>query len=293
MPPGPSDALTAVAALGRRSGLPVDDLRVLSARGNLVVHLAPAPVLARAATLTGRTRRDPAAWLRREVAVARYAADRGGPVAPPTALVDPGPHDVDGTPVSLFEFRAVTPGRPTGAELGAALGALHRAAAGCPADLPWLAPATDQVDEALALCERNRWWPPDVLRALRARHVRVLADLDGAGSAPVVLHGDAHRGNLLRGADGWFWVDLEETCAGPPEWDLAVLGQALTGEEHGAALAAYAGATGTAVPTGTQLGPFLAAREVEAVAWFAAMAHLHPERYRAGAEACVAALLAP
>lgn len=273
------DGLASVARLAGRLGLPTGDARVVSARGNLLVHLAPAPVLARAATLTGRTRRDPAAWLRREVAVSEYAAGRGGPVAPPTTLVDPGPHDVDGLVVGLMEFRASTPARASGEELGLALAALHAATAGFPGELPWLAPAVEQVDEALAACAH----PAEA--ALRARHRRVLADLAGSGSTPVVLHGDAHAGNLLRGADGWFWVDLEETCLGPPEWDLAVMG------EDPAALAAYAAATGRDVPTATELAPFRAARELEAVAWLLAMAVHHPARYRTPAAEKLAALL--
>lgn len=194
--------LAAVARLGARHGLPVADLRVVSARGNLLVRLAPAPVLARVATLTGWTRRDPFAWLQREVAVAGYAALRGGPVAPPTPLADPGPHRVDGLAVSLWSYRESTPDRATGRELGAALGALHVAVAGFPGALPVLAPAVEQIDDALDACERDRVLDRDVLGALRARHERVLAGLHGAGSAPTVLHGDAHAGNLLRGVDG-------------------------------------------------------------------------------------------
>jgi Ser/Thr protein kinase RdoA (MazF antagonist) len=265
--------LASVARLARRLGLPADDLRVLSARGNLVVHVAPAPVVARAATLTARTRRDPAAWLGREVAVARYTAARGGPVAPPTALVDPGPHDVDGLAVSLWDFRPGTERRPSGEELGTALAVLHDATGGFPGTLPWLAPAVDQVDDAL----RAATLPAGVLAALRARHERVLADLDGAGSAPVVLHGDAHAGNLLHGPGGWFWVDLEETCLGPPEWDLAVLGDPV-------AVAAYGRAH-------TPLAPFAAARELEGVVWLQVMAQYHPARYRAPADERLAALL--
>src|SRR5215470_7312213 len=65
--------LAAAVALAREQGLPADDPRVLSGRGNLLVHLAPAPVVARVATLTAWTRRDPFVWLAREVAVAGYA----------------------------------------------------------------------------------------------------------------------------------------------------------------------------------------------------------------------------
>ena len=266
--------LGSVARLGRALGLPVDDLRVLSARGNLVVHLAPAPVVARAATLTARTRRDPAAWMAREVAVAGHAAARGGPVVPP-ATADPGPHDVDGLMVSLWEHRAEPSTAAHGRELGAALAALHAATSGFRGDLPWLAPAIDQVDDVLG----SGLLPADVVAALRSRHERVLADLDGAGSPPLVLHGDAHAGNLLGGR---FWTDLEETCLGPPEWDLAVL-------DDPDAVAAYAEITGRPP---APLEPFRAARELEGVAWLQGMAQLHPARYRTLAEERLRALLA-
>lgn len=102
-----------------------------------------------------------------------------------------------------------------------------------------------------------------------------------AGSPPVVLHGDAHAGNLLRGEAGWFWVDLEETSLGPPEWDLAVL-------DDPAAVAAYAARTGRVAG---ELAPFRAAREMEAVVWLQVMARQYPERYRHAADERLAALL--
>ncbi len=271
--------LASVARLGRGLGLPVDDLRVLSSRGNLLVHLAPAPVLARVVTLTAATRADPAAWVVREIGVSAWAAGRGGPVAAPTTLVDPGPHDVDGLVVGLMEFRPSTPGRAEGRELGEALAALHAATAGYPGELPWLGPADEQVRDALRTAAG--WLPADTVAALHDHHARVLADLDGAGSAPVVLHGDAHAGNLLRGGGGWFWVNLEETSLGPPEWDLAVL-------DDPVAVAAYAERTGRAV---TELTPFRAARELEAVAWLQVMAQQFPARYRQAADERLAALL--
>jgi len=37
-------------------------------------------------------------------------------------------------------------------------------------------------------------------------------------------HGDAHPRNVLAAADGQLlWNDLEDSCAGSPLWDLAVL----------------------------------------------------------------------
>src|SRR5699024_700543 len=38
-----------------------------------------------------------------------------------------------------------------------------------------------------------------------------------------VVHGDAHLGNVIVGPDGPVLCDLDSTCVGPPEWDLAPL----------------------------------------------------------------------
>jgi hypothetical protein len=61
--------LSAAIAAARGEGLRFAELRIIRDRGNLLVHLAPTPVVARVATLTG-TRRPGEGWLRREVAVA-------------------------------------------------------------------------------------------------------------------------------------------------------------------------------------------------------------------------------
>src|SRR3984957_14800009 len=48
----------AALALARRLGLPTATPTVLSSRGNLLLHFAPEPVVARVATLTAWSRRD-------------------------------------------------------------------------------------------------------------------------------------------------------------------------------------------------------------------------------------------
>lgn len=35
------------------------------------------------------------------------------------------------------------------------------------------------------------------------------------------LHGDAHTGNVLNTKAGPRWLDFEDVCSGPVEWDLA------------------------------------------------------------------------
>jgi hypothetical protein len=297
--PGDSDArkaemtrvgLAAALSVGREQGLDCGEPEVLSSRGNLLVRLGPAPVVARVATLTAWLRSEPSGWLAREVAVAGYAAACGGPVVAPTALADPGPHRSGGLAVSLWAFVPPSPRRPAPAEAGEALARLHLATAGFPGELPSLAPLREQISDGLAVLERERAADPAVLSALRARHAEILAEL-ARGSAPErVLHGDAHGGNLLWSGSGWLWTDLEETCRGPREFDLAVLARSQQ-SDAATALGGYASVTGDPPPAPEALALFTRARELEGLVWMLGMAQQYPARYRSRSRALLASVL--
>ena len=68
----------------------VDEPVVLRDAWNVLVHLKPAPVVARVSS--GAATMDPQDIVR-ELAVAGHAARAGAPVAPPSDLLDPGPHE--------------------------------------------------------------------------------------------------------------------------------------------------------------------------------------------------------
>jgi Ser/Thr protein kinase RdoA (MazF antagonist) len=238
----------------------------------------------------------------------------------PTALADPGPHWSNGLAVSLWNWVPPAPGEPEPTEVGAALGRLHLAAAGFPGELPVLSPLREQISDGLDALEREHVLDRAVLTALRDRHAEILADLAGVTGPALVLHGDAHAGNLLRPAaapvhtapvhtasahaapahtapahtasaepgSGWLWVDLEETCRGPREFDLAVL---IRGLDGAAALAAYAEVTGIELPEPAVLARFDRARELEGAVWTLGMAHQFPARYREPARALLASVL--
>ena len=284
--------LAAAVGVAREHGLPADDPEILSSRGNVLVHLRPAPVVARVATLTAWTRSEPFQWLARETAVAGYAVENGGPVVPPTPLADPGPYWRDGLAVSLWTFVPSSPQRPAPAEFGVALARLHLATADFPGELPVLATLRAQISDALAALERERVLELGVLSALRDRHAEILAALDGLGGPELVLHGDAHPGNLLWTSAGWRWTDLEETCRGPRAFDLAVLVRGQGADDAATALAAYANVTGEPLPEPAELAWFDWARALEGAVWVLAMAHQYPARYAERAPSVLASVLA-
>ena len=100
-------AVAAAAAAGRDLGLDVTAPRVLYDAFSVVVHLAPAPVVARVPTVLPRTIvADPKAQAtqqRRELAVAGWLAAQGHPVVPPSPLVPPEPVRRDAWFVPLDE----------------------------------------------------------------------------------------------------------------------------------------------------------------------------------------------
>jgi Ser/Thr protein kinase RdoA (MazF antagonist) len=239
------------------------------------------------ATLTARSRRDPVAWLVREVAVAGYVASQGGPVVAPAE--DAGPHWQDGFAISLWEYVSALDLVPGPADVGSALARLHQIARGCTADLGGLNAATDQITDGLAMLEREADLDVATLVALREAHTAALSEMRAADGEPVVLHGDAHHGNLLAAPGrGWLWIDLEETGRGPAAWDLATMVSHYTDHAGRTALAAYAAEAGTTVPA---LAPFRRVRDLEAAVWSLCMARLYPARYREVAHHLLASVL--
>jgi hypothetical protein len=123
-------AVGAAVAVARTHGLTVRDPVVLSDGVNVVVHLRPAPVVARVATLTPLLRPDAARQPRRDLALATALAAAGAPVLSPSDLLPPGPHEHDGRTLSFWRFVEVLPDRPTPAVAGTTLAELLAVLAG-------------------------------------------------------------------------------------------------------------------------------------------------------------------
>lgn len=278
----------ALTTLWQRLGLDCDVPQVLSNRGSLMVRMPRAGLVARVSTHTGAQRRDPGRWLGNEVAAGRIAHAAGVPVVPPAQHVDAGPHEVDGLWVSLWTDVGSADTIATPAESAAALAHWHRDLADAGQDLPVLTVAHQVITEPLSYAARHGFLGAPEFAALTREHEEALAGIEGLGTQEVLLHGDAHRGNLLHdAAGGWRWNDLEEACRGPIEWDLAVLGSTPTVEAGRASLTAYAAIMGRPVPSQEELAPWLRLRTLEGNAWAIGCAVTFPERYAQGARVFV------
>jgi hypothetical protein len=223
-----ADAAVKVAAsLGVHSSNPV----VLADGANVVVHLRPAPVVAKVAASTTAVR-PAAAWLQRELDVTRFLADRGAPVMTPSPEVPATVHHGDGQVMSFWRYLSPSGGDPSSSDaggggpgggtlasedvIGPMLCDLHAELAGYPGQLPVLAPLQD-ISSYLAR-PQTRLTPADAA-ALAAAHARLTTELGSFPARP--LHGDAGAGNLMATSSGWIWHDFEDTCSGPVAWDVA------------------------------------------------------------------------
>lgn len=235
-----SAAVDAAVGAGRALGLTVTDARVLHDLFSVVVHLAPAPVVARVPTVLPRST-DPAVQSSRqrtELDVAQWLADRGTPVLPPSPLVPREPVRRDGFSMTFWQYVEEDRDRePDYAANAESTAGLHAAMRDYPGPLSFLSAAEPEfVEDSLALLDESPGLltPADVDRA--RREWRVLAPLvrsraafeeafPGVGLQPV--HGDSPPANIFAGVDGDRYADFELVTYGPVEWDLAALGPEL------------------------------------------------------------------
>ena len=220
-------AVRAAVAVAARFGLATKDPAVLADGANIVVHLRPAPIVAKVAASTPAVRRDNQDWLQRELDVSAFLAADGAPVVPPSPELPATTHHDHGQVMSFWRYLPPAdlerPLRPDEETIGSMLRDLHAALRRYPKTPPTLAPLQD-IPAFLARPQTQI--SPERKAALAAAYrrltacQRLTAELDPAAEQQV-LHGDAGGGNLMATDRGWVWHDFEDTCSGPVAWDLA------------------------------------------------------------------------
>ncbi|MFC9893533.1 aminoglycoside phosphotransferase family protein [Nocardia sp. NPDC127579] len=230
-------AVDAAVGSARDLGLTVTDAAVLHDLFSVVVHLAPAPVVARVPTVLPHTESLDALARRQraELDVTRWLADRGTPVLEPSPLVAPEPVSRDGFSITFWQYVAEDRDRePDYLANSESVADLHAALRGYPGTLDFLSAADpDFVAASLVALERRSdlLAAADLTRAQREWKrleplVRSRAAFEEAfpGVDLQPIHGDSPTANIFSGVDGDRYSDFELITLGPVEWDLAALG---------------------------------------------------------------------
>jgi hypothetical protein len=260
-------ALRAARAVAGAYDLPCEEAAVLAGGSNVLVHLKPAPVVARVMTTTAVLHDDLESWLGREVEVGVFLAERSVAVAP-TRLAPPGPHQRDGLWMTLWDYvpHNTSGGLPGAAELGQSLRRLHAALAEFAGELEpllgiqrWIDRLLDELRPAPGLSSAD-------IESLRVRLHELTPVVFDSPHPAQAIHGDTSISNLLRTHEGLLWNDLEDVCTGPVAWDVA--GLVTSARIRGAddsfieeMLDAYGG------PGVDELSDFIAADELYMTVW--------------------------
>ena len=199
-------AVEAAVAVAEAHGVTCEKPIVLREAWHVLVHLWPAPVVARVTSGAPGVNPDD---VEQELRVALHAARAGAPVVQPSDLLPPGLHRHDGQTLVFWRYLEQD-GTLDAPAAGRGLRALHDSLADYEGELP-RAGRADEVREML-----EPFAPSDDVELLYELAARELPE----GQA---LHGDGHLFNCIQTQAGPIWHDLETACRGPREYDLAAL----------------------------------------------------------------------
>ncbi len=267
-------ALVAAGTVASACGLNLGEPAVIHSGSNVLVHLPPAPVVARVMTGTVALHDDPRKWLEREISVLEFLAPSGR-AASPSRLIAPGPHCHDGLWMTFTEWIPVVEPGPgvqpaahldTAHGLGRTLRDLHDELRPFEGELGGLRELREDIERLLGQLRPADAQESDAISSL-GEQLNMLRTVVFQSSLPTqALHGDVSLRNLLRTPRRLVWNDFEDTFRGPVHWDVASFVGSL--RIHGASersvremLDAYGW------DDEQELAPFLAAQDVYDEIW--------------------------
>jgi hypothetical protein len=270
-------AIAAAIEVAGQHGLRNLSPRLLKDGSNAMVHLAPAPVVARVPSTSAWLRQPSEKWLRRDLDLATWLFTQGAAVVPPSQELPPGPHvsseETGSSAMTFWTFIDHDNVQPVAdEEAAAALSQLHHVMRDYPGELPFLGPLLEELPHWLHWLEQNHAASGADLIALRQAHWALVPALQQGHPKIQPLHGDAHGGNLLRTVGGLLWTDFEDACTGPVAWDLAILLSRKPADPD-KVLSRYPDA-----PSWDELLPFVRARALEAVVYQQVLGRRFPAR---------------
>jgi len=224
-----SGAVRAAQGIAARHGIAAEQARVLQDANNVVVHLAPSPVVAKVCPPSLGDR----GWhkLAVELDIGRHLVRAGAPVVGPSPDLPPGPYVEGGYAMTFWRHQENDPNAlATGEAAGRVLEQVHDALDSYRGIVPsFLDRQVRRASITLADETALSVIPASERAFLRSEFLSVTSKLAGTTLGCRTLHGDPHRGNLLITGSGYLMIDFESVCSGPLEWDLSALPGAGTG----------------------------------------------------------------
>ena len=210
-----SRAQAAATSLAAQLGLEVARARVVQNSNKLSLRLLPCDVLARVAPAGHEV-------AELEIELAQSLSASGSPVAMLEPRVPAHVYECDGFVITFWTYyESSTVGRISPADYAGALQRLHTGMRAIRTATPHF---TDRVAEAQQLVANPEATPDlaDDDRTLLAATLQgARRTIEARGASEQLLHGEPHPGNVLLTSYGPIFVDLETSCRGPIEFDLA------------------------------------------------------------------------
>ena len=212
-------AVAAAMATASVLGLAVDGAVILNDSNRLVVRLTPSDTVARVTPMTHHAGHQMSP--EREVEVVERLALTDGPVAALDARVEPDVVVRDGFRIAFWAYYEPMSSAPIPpARYAEALERLHAGLRQVVVTTPHFMDRVAAVQEDVA----NRDVTPDLVATDRRFLMDLLRDLSWAivnrQAREQLLHGEPHSGNVLSTENGLLFIDFENTCRGPVEYDL-------------------------------------------------------------------------
>jgi hypothetical protein len=209
-----------VAELVRSQGLDVRQPVSLRSTNNVVVWLAPSPVVAKISN-----DHDGAA---RELQLVSELVKAHAPVVPPSDLSIEQPLSIDEHSVTFWQYQPqddVSHSSP--AQIARSLFLLHSKLSSIAdrVSIPPLRAQLIRVVEALERLNPVSDLSDDDRALLRQALIDGMVQLANLTSGDRVIHGSPHRMNILVVNETSRFIDFETVALGPLEWDLAHLEQ--------------------------------------------------------------------
>jgi len=214
-----NSGIRAAVEVARTRGFTSEDPLLIQETNNTVVWLRPHQVVAKVGVHAGSEER-----IVREHEVASALVVAGAPIAPPISDAPPLRDVESDFVVTLWNRVDHDPNaESTGDVVGRSLGQLHEALLEINVDVPSFREGLRRTQAALADDGRTVSLAIPDRHLLRSVFTDLLAKLDGFSFVEQGLHGEPHVGNYLVTTSGLRWIDFEDACRGPLEWDLAFL----------------------------------------------------------------------